>query len=187
MLCTFAMKKVFKLSGLYHPYRIVMPNLSNMKIRFTILLIISFFISFGQTNRNIIGLYGECKPGYFACSQIEFKSDSTFEYGVFFDVGGLSCWSGKWEIEGNIITINSYSQPKTEDEIKFANQAYSFVYTDYISNLQFRLKKNKLYIYDFEKKKISKRYYLKKTSLDKKEFKVCNNKTGITAPMPNSL
>ena len=146
-----------------------------MKTRpITILLALSFYISFAQTNENIIGLFGECKEGYFACSQIEFKSDSTFEYDIFFDVGGWQCWTGKWSMEGNLITINSFSQPETEEEKSTVNLSYSFVSTDFITDLKFRIKKNRLYIYDFEKKKIRNHLYFKKTSLDKKEYKYCN-------------
>jgi len=152
-----------------------MVNLSRMRSKvITIFLASSFYISFAQTNENIIGLFGECKEGYFACSQIEFKSDSTFEYDVFFDVGGWQCWTGRWSIDSNIITINTFSQPMTEEENSLVNQSYSFVSTDFITDLKFRIKKNRLYIYDFEKNKISNRYYFRKTSIDKKEYKNCN-------------
>lgn len=65
-------------------------------------------------NKSLVGLYGECdKRGYFVCSRIELKSDSTFEYYIFFDVGGGHVLKGPWhKISNDTIVLNTYEQPQ---------------------------------------------------------------------------
>jgi hypothetical protein len=139
-----------------------------------ILIYISWIViaesSFGQRSKDIIGLYGECSDGYFACEQIEFKLDSSFEYGLFYDVGGWNFWKGTWKMNGDTIILNSYNQPKTEVEKSIAKEAYSFYTSGYITDLKFLLRGKKLYIFDFEKREISKKRFLKKTVIQNKKF-----------------
>ncbi len=46
---------------------------------FKLILFLTVFSSC-YSNKSIIGLYGNCGKGYFVCTQIQIKSDSTFEY-----------------------------------------------------------------------------------------------------------
>ncbi len=135
------------------------------------LLGLSSFLS-GQKVKDITGLYSKCPEGYFACEQIELKNDSTFEYGIFYDVGGWTSWSGTYKIDGNFIIINSYRQPQTESEKQMAKEAYNFFVSGFITDLKFRIKGNRLYTFDFEKNQISNKRFLKKTSAINKKFSI---------------
>ena len=58
-------------------------------------------------------MYGKCGKKYFACTQIELKSDKTFEYFIFMDVGGGTIVKGNWEqISSDSIKLNTFDQPK---------------------------------------------------------------------------
>ncbi|WP_146169773.1 hypothetical protein [Kordia periserrulae] len=47
------------------------------------------------------------------CTQIELKSDKTFEYFIFMDVGGGTVVKGNWEqISTDSIKLNTFEQPK---------------------------------------------------------------------------
>ena len=47
------------------------------------------------------------------CTQIELKSDKTFEYFIFMDVGGGSVVKGTWEsISSDTIVLNTYNDPR---------------------------------------------------------------------------
>ena len=105
-----------------------------------------------------------------ACEQIQFKADSTFKYGIFYDVGGLNLWEGTWAAKTDTIIINSYLQPSTEEEKRIAKDTFSFLQSGFITDLKFLLKGNKLFITDFETNTISKTDYLQKTKLKKKIF-----------------
>ncbi|MEO1031074.1 MAG: hypothetical protein AAFX55_06700 [Bacteroidota bacterium] len=64
-------------------------------------------------NKSVIGLYGKCANPYLACTQIELKSDNTFEYYIFMDVGGENIIKGTWKkAPNNSIILNSFSQPE---------------------------------------------------------------------------
>ncbi len=63
-------------------------------------------------NLSIIGLYGECENGYLACSQLELNADSTFEYYIFWDVGGGQILKGVWYTNNDTIILNTFNQPK---------------------------------------------------------------------------
>ena len=77
------------------------------------LILILLFFSSCSTNKSIIGLYGKCGKKYFACTQIELKSDKTFEYFIFMDVGGGTIVKGNWEqISSDSIKLNTFDQPK---------------------------------------------------------------------------
>ncbi len=53
-------------------------------------------------------LYGECNEGYFACTQFELKEDMTFEYYMFYDVGGGIIKQGKWKYaNGDTLVLNT--------------------------------------------------------------------------------
>ncbi|WP_298346999.1 hypothetical protein [uncultured Algibacter sp.] len=66
-----------------------------------------------STNKSVVGLYGKCGKSYFACTQIELKSDNTFEYYIFYDVGGGSVLQGTWKrISSDTIVINTFKQPQ---------------------------------------------------------------------------
>jgi hypothetical protein len=142
-----------------------------MKLTCYILFYFSLsIISFGQTRKDITGLYGECPKKYFACEQIELKKDSTFEYGIFFDVGGWETWSGKWKFKDDTLILNSYKQPKDSTDLWILKMSYSFAISGFIIDMKYRVKKNKIYTWDFEKKCISKKRYLLKTDIKNKQF-----------------
>lgn len=69
-------------------------------------------LAFTPKEKSIIGLYGECHKGYFACTQLELKSDSTFEYYIFFDVGGGTIKKGTWKVDKDTLILNTYNQPQ---------------------------------------------------------------------------
>lgn len=55
---------------------------------------------------------GVCRFGH--CEQFLLKSDRTFEYYLYNDIGGLSKMEGCWEIwAGDTIIINTYQQAKS--------------------------------------------------------------------------
>jgi hypothetical protein len=63
-------------------------------------------------NKSAVGLYGSCVENYLFCEQIELKSDSTFEYYIFMDVGGGRVIKGNWKRAGKeSIILNSFEQP----------------------------------------------------------------------------
>lgn len=71
------------------------------------------FLSSCSTNKSVVGLYGKCGKSYFACTQIELKTDNTFEYYIFYDVGGGSVLKGTWKrISNDTIVINTFKQPQ---------------------------------------------------------------------------
>lgn len=77
------------------------------------LLLILLFFSSCTTNTSVIGLYGKCGKAYLACTQIELKSDKTFEYFTFMDVGGGTVVKGTWQqISKDSIKLNTFEQPK---------------------------------------------------------------------------
>ena len=77
--------------------------------------------SFGQIS--VIGLWGtECEDGFFACQQIHFKTDSTFEYVIFMDVGGWNYMEGIWQMNKDTIILNTYNQPE-ERQNKIYNES----------------------------------------------------------------
>jgi hypothetical protein len=151
---------------------VVMPNCkTNMKSLFIIFFfLVLFFHLDGQKHIKVIGLYGKCPKSYLACEQIQFNRDSTFKYAIFYDVGGLNTWEGTWSTKTDTIIINSYLQPKTEEEKKIANESYHFYQSGFITNLKFILKGNKLFTTDFETKNISNTDYLRKTKSRRKIF-----------------
>ena len=66
-----------------------------------------------STNKSVIGLYGKCGKEYLGCTQIELKSDKTFEYFIFMDVGGGTVVKGNWEQTFvDSIKLNTFEQPK---------------------------------------------------------------------------
>ncbi len=77
------------------------------------LILVFTFLSSCTTNKSAIGLYGKCGKNYFACTQIELKSDNTFDYYIFYDVGGGSVLKGTWKrIANDTIVINTFKQPQ---------------------------------------------------------------------------
>nr|WP_299387537.1 hypothetical protein [Allomuricauda sp.] len=82
-------------------------------MRYFKLIVLITFLSSCSTNKSIVGLYGKCGKGYLACTQIEFKSDNTFEYFIFYDVGGGSVLKGNWKrISSDTVVINTFKQPE---------------------------------------------------------------------------
>ena len=77
------------------------------------LILILLIFGSCSTNKSVIGLYGKCEKKYLACTQIELKSDKTFEYFIFMDVGGGTVVKGNWEqISNDSIKLNTFEQPK---------------------------------------------------------------------------
>lgn len=82
-------------------------------VKYIKLILILFILSSCSTNKSVVGLYGKCGKSYFACTQIELKSDKTFEYFIFMDVGGGTVVKGNWEqISNDSIKLNTFEQPK---------------------------------------------------------------------------
>lgn len=77
-----------------------------------LLTLVSVLLSFTNTKKSIIGLYGKCNDGYLACTQLELKNDSTFEYYTFFDVGGGTIKKGTWKVNQDTLIINTFNQPQ---------------------------------------------------------------------------
>lgn len=66
-----------------------------------------------STRENFIGLYGKCGKKYYVCDQLELKSDNTFEYFSFMDVGGGNVVKGVWKkISNDTIMLNSFERPQ---------------------------------------------------------------------------
>lgn len=81
-------------------------------MRIILLILILVFTSCSSTKVKP-KLYGKCGKNYFACTQIEIKSDKTFEYFVFMDVGGQTLRKGTWtKSKGDTLLLNTYNQPK---------------------------------------------------------------------------
>ena len=77
------------------------------------LILSLLLLSSCSTSKSVVGLYGKYGKGYFACTQLELKSDNTFEYFIFYDVGGGNVLKGTWKkISKDTIVINTYKQPK---------------------------------------------------------------------------
>ncbi|MFD2697815.1 hypothetical protein ACFSQ0_07405 [Mesonia sediminis] len=77
------------------------------------LILMLLFFGSCSTNKSVIGLYGKCGKNYLACTQIELKSDKTFEYFIFMDVDGGTVVKGNWEqISKDSIKLNTFEQPK---------------------------------------------------------------------------
>jgi hypothetical protein len=82
-------------------------------VKYIKLILILLVFSSCSTNKSAIGLYGKCGKSYFACTQIELKSDKTFEYFIFMDVGGGTVVKGNWEqLSVDSIKLNTFEQPK---------------------------------------------------------------------------
>ena len=74
------------------------------------------FFSSCSTNKSVVGLYGKCAKRYFACTQIELKSDKTFEYFIFYDVGGGNIIKGNWnKLSKDTYVLNTLSQPQIQE------------------------------------------------------------------------
>lgn len=66
-----------------------------------------------STRENLIGLYGKCGKKYYVCDQLELKSDNTFEFYSFMDVGGGKVVKGFWKkISNDTIMLNSFERPQ---------------------------------------------------------------------------
>ncbi len=138
-----------------------------------ILVVFGLFGFFNKDrNNDIAGLYGKCEKGFFACEQVLINADSTFEYGLFYDVGGWNYWKGAWTQKGDTLILNSYNQPIDSTGIAQAKNAFSFSYSGHIIDLMCIIKKNRMYMWDFHEKKISKKRYLKKTQIENKVFEI---------------
>jgi hypothetical protein len=82
-------------------------------VKYIKLILILLFLSSCSTNKSVVGLYGKCGKSYFACTQIELKSDNTFQYFIFYDVGGGSLLKGTWKrISNDTVVMNTYNQPE---------------------------------------------------------------------------
>jgi len=82
-------------------------------VKYIKLILILLIFGSCSTNKSVIGLYGKCEKKYLACTQIELKSDKTFEYFIFMDVGGGTVVKGNWEqISNDSIKLNTFEQPK---------------------------------------------------------------------------
>ena len=90
-----------------------MRHFENQIVKHIKLILLLTFLSSCSAKKSIVGLYGKCENGYLACTQIELKSDKTFEYFNFMDVGGGTVVKGNWEqISNDSIKLNTFEQPK---------------------------------------------------------------------------
>ncbi|WP_148660986.1 hypothetical protein [Marinilabilia salmonicolor] len=137
------------------------------------ILSLNAFSALGQEKLKIIGLYGKCQSGYFACEQLEIKSDSTFEYGIFYDVGGWKIWTGSWVLSNDTLILNTFKQPQTEsDSITISLANGYFYYTDFLTDLNMRWNGKKIYTWDSQNKEISRKRFLRKTNIKNKKFTI---------------
>ncbi len=99
-----------------------LPNLPYIKrcasfektpVKYLKTILILLFFGSCSTNQSVVGLYGKCGKKYLGCTQIELKSDKTFEYFIYMDVGGGSLIKGTWEsISNDTIVLNTYNEPR---------------------------------------------------------------------------
>lgn len=76
-----------------------------------------------QHQSEISGLYGECEIGFFTCLQMELKPNGTFDYFIFYDVGGGSVLEGQWQFKNDTIYLNTFKQPKQQKSIIIDTQS----------------------------------------------------------------
>lgn len=82
-------------------------------MRYFIFLFSLLLLNSCSTRKDFTGLYGKCGKNYFVCDQLELKSDNTFEYFSFMDVGGSIVVKGVWEkILDDAIILNSFERPQ---------------------------------------------------------------------------
>lgn len=82
-------------------------------MKFSKFILISVLIISCSSTQSVTGLYGKCEKDYFACTQLELKTDKTFEYFIFMDVGGASVIKGNWkQTASDSIVLNTFKQPK---------------------------------------------------------------------------
>ncbi|NQY07721.1 MAG: hypothetical protein HRT68_16380 [Flavobacteriaceae bacterium] len=75
-------------------------------------LIILALVNSCSSYNSFEGLYGKCDKGYLACTQMLLKPDHTFEYFIFYDVGGGNVLKGTWkQLDQGTIVLNTYKQP----------------------------------------------------------------------------
>ena len=95
------------------PYSNRCASFEKKPVKYIKLILILLFLGSCSTNKSVIGLYGKCRKKYLTCTQIELKSDKTFEYFIFMDVGGGTIVKGNWEqISVDSIKLNTFEQPK---------------------------------------------------------------------------
>lgn len=126
----------------------------------SILILLIIFLSACSSAKQISKLYGKCNKDYLACIQIQINSDNTFEYFVFYDVGGGNVLSGKWEKGiGDTLILNTIEQPKilntkyvtkligkNNDSIKVSLKGYEYSYS--YANIRINDTKFKVANYD---------------------------------------
>jgi hypothetical protein len=77
------------------------------------LLFILFFASLSSCRNSRDFLYGKCKKGFYACTQILLKENGEFEYFQFYDVGGSQLVTGRWQSLSDTVVLNTYEQQES--------------------------------------------------------------------------
>jgi hypothetical protein len=113
-----------------------------MKKQYLIITMLIFSSSlFGQTIKDISGLYGECAIGFFACEQMYLKPDGTFSYFLFYDVGGGNVSEGKWQYKYDTLYLTTFKKPKQPNP--------------YIINTEFKNSDSlQIHVYDYDSTKL---------------------------------
>ena len=87
--------------------------LKKRNVQYIKLILVVVFLSSCSANKSVVGLYGKCREGDFACIQMELKSDKTFEFFNFMSVSGAQVIKGNWKrISNDTLVINSFKQPE---------------------------------------------------------------------------
>lgn len=137
-----------------------------------VILYLLILIAFIQSCSTVDKLYGRCENGYYSCTQILLKKDSTFEYFIFYDVGGGSVLKGNWLRNKDTIVLNTYKQPQVITELDKINyQICKDVVTPcWLTNEKVLIKNNRLHIYKDTSGKINRQYFLRKTNMRNKQW-----------------
>jgi hypothetical protein len=124
-------------------------------------ILIAFILIACSARKDEDKLFGKCKTPLWGCTQLLLKSDKTFEYWIFEDVGGENLIKGTWEkYNGDTIKLNSYNQPEKDDVLAKLNLKF-------IINELVIVKNNKVVIF----KNNGRRFSLKKNYMKNKMWK----------------
>lgn len=76
-------------------------------------------ISVKEWRKKCVAVYGICMKRFMAYSQLQLYEDSTFVFGDFMDVGGWNFKFGKWKLDDEILTLNTFNKPDVVNESLF--------------------------------------------------------------------
>ncbi|MBI5372946.1 MAG: hypothetical protein HZA79_13070 [Sphingobacteriales bacterium] len=92
------------------------PAFANTRTLYAIMklptLISLFIILYSCNSSKIVGVYADCTNHCHAVNKIQLSGNNTFVYSQFYDVGGNSEVQGKWVLNKDTLTLNSFEQQK---------------------------------------------------------------------------